>query len=265
MKADKPGRPNMGYGSKSLDVGLFDIGCTPLWRLVLPLVPSGHYDPQNSRRCPFKSVHISSWQTLNPQTGSGSKPLDIGLFDIGTALEALVVPLVPGGEGGPPTQGTAWETSEGSSTLTVQLSPALNTRSDTKYPIGVFTSGIIVEARTVPDVFLPVFVLRATSSRPPSEQRFGTGDAAIWEKSNQRWTGWAAFRVRSSQDYSGYSFVPQTQKREFHNGQSLNWCEGSFLISCNVPRWKEIIFRQSQILFKHSLFYWKSSVCFCSL
>ena len=68
MKADKPGRPNMGYGSKSLDVGLFDIGCTPLWRLVLPLMPSGHCDPQNSRRCPFKSVHISSWQTLTPSS-----------------------------------------------------------------------------------------------------------------------------------------------------------------------------------------------------
>ena len=68
MKADKPGRPNMGYGSKSLDVGLFDIGCTPLWGLVLPLMPSGHCDPQNSRRCPFKSVHISSWQSLTPSS-----------------------------------------------------------------------------------------------------------------------------------------------------------------------------------------------------
>ena len=105
MEADKPGRPNPRYESKSLDVGLFDI-CTPLWRLVLQLMPSGHYDPQNSRRCPFKSVHISPWQTLtpsSPQTRSGSKPLDIGLFDIGTALEALVVPLVPGGEGLQPT------------------------------------------------------------------------------------------------------------------------------------------------------------------
>ena len=270
MKADKPGRPNPRSGSKPLDVGLFDI-CTPLWRLVLQLVPSGHYDPQNSRRCPFKSVHISPWQTLTPSPPDKIRKQAFG-------YRAVWYRHSPGGSGGavgawrggPPTHGTAWETSEGSSTLTVQLSPALNTRSDresrwAKYPNGVFTSGIIVEARTVPDVFLPVFVLRATSSRPRSERRLRTGDAAIWEKSNQRWTGWAAFRFRSSQDYSGNSFVPQTQKREFHNGQSLNWCEGSVLISCNVPRWKEMIFRQSQILFKHSLFYWKSSVCFCSL
>ena len=270
MEADKPGRPNPRSGSKPLDVGLFDI-CTPLWRLVLQLVPSGHYDPQNSRRCPFKSVHISSWQTLtpsSPQTRSGSKPLDIGLFDIGTALEALVVPLVPGGEGLQPTappEKPRRAPAPSQSSWVRHWTPDRTQSRWAKYPNGVFTSGIIVEARTVPDVFLPVFVLRATSSRPPSERRLRTGDAAIWEKSNQRWTGWAAFRVRSSQDYSGNSFVPQTQKREFHNGQSLNWCEGSVLISCNVPRWKEMIFRQLQILFKHSLFYWKSSVCFCSL
>ena len=135
MEADKPGRPNPRYESKSLDVGLFDI-CTPLWRLVPQLVPSGNYDPKNSRRCPFKSVHISPWQTLTPSPPDKIRKQAFG-------YRAVWYRHSPGGSGGavgawrggPPTHGTAWETSEGSSTLTVQLSPALNTRSDTE-PVG---------------------------------------------------------------------------------------------------------------------------------